>query len=147
MVRRAFASHSNRLTVRDATRRLGAPQWHGEVQEGSALIELLVGEALSLSTCTSTPGVRQPYTRFLRFDSVDGRSAIDHGDMGIRLYDRGRRRQTTPSSFSPPTSRSLMPSQLPNTSVVCSPSRGARVIFGGFPSKRTGKVGMRNSPF
>jgi len=29
-----------------------------------------VAEALSLSTCTSTPGAGQPYIRFLRFDSV-----------------------------------------------------------------------------
>ena len=56
--------------VRDATRRLGAPQRHGERRERSALNELLVDEALSLSTCTSTPGAGETYIRFLRFDSV-----------------------------------------------------------------------------
>jgi len=34
------------------------------------LNELLVDEALSLSTCTSTPGAGETYIRFLRFDSV-----------------------------------------------------------------------------
>src|SRR5258706_11701743 len=53
--------------------------------------------------------------------------------------------QTTPSSFNPATSRSLIPSQLPNTSLVCWPNSGEGAIFGGLPSKRTGKVGMRNS--
>jgi hypothetical protein len=35
------------------------------------------GEALSLSTCTSTPGAGGPYTRFLRFDSAGRRSVVD----------------------------------------------------------------------
>ena len=35
-----------------------------------ALIELRSREALSLSTCTSTPGAGDAYIRFLRFDSL-----------------------------------------------------------------------------
>jgi hypothetical protein len=56
--------------VQDAARRLGAPQWHGECQDGSASIELLVGEALSLSTSDLYAWSRDPLYPLLARSSV-----------------------------------------------------------------------------